>query len=371
MCCAPKGVDECSETCPTCADSGSGNVCTRPGARPGQVCKDPDSSRAGDWRCECAAQAGKFKLGGSVVCAPPATKTDIIIATTNTDEGDLSNKIAEMLGLSPKDVVATTDGLGAGQARVVLLNDNARASFLATTANCQASQQCRESGVNGLNKDLTQCDALAHGPSCTSHGSCVFQGGRCLAAPNLGTPAPATLSPGQAAAADGDDSGFQTWWLIVIILGVLLLCALLALLWCRGKEQDRRATQPMPEAPNNEQPEPALDETQRDNPQAFYSDGEGSLQKEFPNTSYTPKLSPIGSHEYVTQPLIGSPLIPQRRSHRPPPLAPTLATTSYTPPLPEDTLPPLGAGVTSAVSPQYTYVPRSTASPTKFSRLPV
>ena len=44
-------LDECKDTCPTCADTGGGNLC----ATKGQTCTDPDTSpsKTGDWTCTC------------------------------------------------------------------------------------------------------------------------------------------------------------------------------------------------------------------------------------------------------------------------------------------------------------------------------
>ena len=57
-------LDECIEQCPTCADTGGGNVCTKEG----QICTDantsPESVR--DWTCRCAS--GSYALAGVAAC---------------------------------------------------------------------------------------------------------------------------------------------------------------------------------------------------------------------------------------------------------------------------------------------------------------
>ena len=55
-------LNECAARCPTCADKGTGNAC----AAEGQVCVDPDHHTDGDWYCECSVGAG-VSVGSAVV----------------------------------------------------------------------------------------------------------------------------------------------------------------------------------------------------------------------------------------------------------------------------------------------------------------
>ena len=107
-------VDECADTCPTCADSGAGNLC----GVFGQTCTDANTSASSlrDWRCECIGFKSKTGTGAQApaeceytgtcsdmycgpdqycmndvtdsfyhcVCAPPATGVRISSAATCT-----------------------------------------------------------------------------------------------------------------------------------------------------------------------------------------------------------------------------------------------------------------------------------------------
>ena len=61
-------LDECAVACPTCADTGGGNLCTKEG----QTCKDVNTAAdsKGDWECRCPPPfEEKFVKAGLAVCS--------------------------------------------------------------------------------------------------------------------------------------------------------------------------------------------------------------------------------------------------------------------------------------------------------------
>ena len=61
-------LDECAVPCPTCADTGGGNLCTKEG----QTCKDANTAAdsKGDWECRCPPPfEEKFVKAGLAVCS--------------------------------------------------------------------------------------------------------------------------------------------------------------------------------------------------------------------------------------------------------------------------------------------------------------
>ncbi|KAJ9463071.1 hypothetical protein DIPPA_29350 [Diplonema papillatum] len=58
-CIATPTIDECTETCDSCADSGSGNICTQSG----QTCDDQDPTTGLTWACTCPTTGLRVPLG--------------------------------------------------------------------------------------------------------------------------------------------------------------------------------------------------------------------------------------------------------------------------------------------------------------------
>ena len=63
-------LDECAAACVTCADTGSGNVCTKVG----QECNDPNPKKTSlsDWECVCQYPSATKLAGGPATCTYPA-----------------------------------------------------------------------------------------------------------------------------------------------------------------------------------------------------------------------------------------------------------------------------------------------------------
>ena len=59
-------LDECSAACPTCANKGSGNICTSSG----QVCRERsmDPTATNDWSCSCVSPLSGTSVGGPATC---------------------------------------------------------------------------------------------------------------------------------------------------------------------------------------------------------------------------------------------------------------------------------------------------------------
>ena len=86
-------LDECAVSCPTCADTGGGNICTLQG----QTCVDPDTNTGtkSDWECVCPAPfADKRAQAGLAVCSADEC-TESLNGTVNgavcTVQGQLCN----------------------------------------------------------------------------------------------------------------------------------------------------------------------------------------------------------------------------------------------------------------------------------------
>ena len=94
-------INECATVCPTCANTGGGNVC----AGAGQKCVDPSHTTTGDWYCECVV--GHGIAVGSVV---PRCELDecVDVCPTCAKQNATAKNICEQEGQTCVDPVKDT-----------------------------------------------------------------------------------------------------------------------------------------------------------------------------------------------------------------------------------------------------------------------
>eukprot|EP01061_Rhynchopus_euleeides_P002336 TRINITY_DN1179_c0_g1_i14.p1 TRINITY_DN1179_c0_g1~~TRINITY_DN1179_c0_g1_i14.p1 ORF type:complete len:7328 (+),score=1490.81 TRINITY_DN1179_c0_g1_i14:2229-21986(+) len=369
VCCAEESVDECANTCPTCANTGSGNACTMSTVRGSQRCEDPSPQTAGDWRCVCTRLTDRSVAGGDAICPPAKAPTDVIVRSSNRDEQDLSDKIAQMLGTDKQNVIATTDGAGTGQMRVVIPDEVLRGNFLQMTRICSANALCQNTGINSIDAQ-TECPALSYAASCQEKAGCEYRNGACAAAALQSTPTPP--------APDSDD-GFGEWWYWLII-AIVLLCLSIAAAYMFLQNKKKHIGDISYDNPVTGEPKTT---------DGYWTDESGPRRSPSPAPAAAPVFYPEAPEaEDHLHPLV--PASPETKVFsRPPPLPPTFgagrgtfdtlvsAASPSGAPLPTFDAPdplmdPLGPHLgPPAGTASYTYIPRSNVSSGSYNRLPV
>ena len=293
------------------------------------------------------------------ICPPSVSSIDIHVKSTNTDEVDLSDRIAAMLNTTKDKVIATSDGAGIGTMRVVIPDDALRSQYLAMLRTCTANNACQNSGVTSLDKDATKCPALSHSSTCNEQELCSFEGNLCTVSAAAGEPTPVP---------DSDDgTSFADWWYWLVLAIFLLLLAFLAYKLTQKKDPPP----PSPASPSHSDRDISLrneGSVRGDEGTGYWSDGGRKSPAARSVESYG---EPFPPQDDPFHPLVGS----INNSMRPPPAPSQNAgrgggIESYVKtasPISDDPLGPLGRLQTQS----YTYVPRATSEANSYNRLPV
>ena len=151
-------LNECVAACPTCADSGAGNVCQLAG----QTCVEHSLTRTGDWECHCIAPANGIALAQRV-------------AACEEDECRTQEKVCTDAGQTCVDASKTTSGdwtcvcpppsasVGQQVAAAVCEADECRAGDVAQQTCAAANQVCVDNDKSALNNWECHCRAPGTG----------------------------------------------------------------------------------------------------------------------------------------------------------------------------------------------------------------
>eukprot|EP01059_Diplonema_ambulator_P030329 TRINITY_DN5151_c0_g1_i9.p1 TRINITY_DN5151_c0_g1~~TRINITY_DN5151_c0_g1_i9.p1 ORF type:complete len:6713 (+),score=1239.17 TRINITY_DN5151_c0_g1_i9:1796-20140(+) len=350
--CNPTQTACCSDTDGSCTDGDDDVSCVAPNSdecqsvgntvcanalRGAQTCTDP-SSAVGDWQCVCSSPKTGQAVAMEAVCAPAPSDKDIYINVSSSNETQVSNEIAAMLGVSPGNVVATRSGAGSGKMRVVLPTDAMRTNFLTAAKSCAGgTAPCTGTQVKGVDINATECAALQEPTICKDKSGCAYVSGVCMSA--------ADSAPG--AAPGGDDSGGLPLWLILLLVLAGLLCLIACCVILLRKKDPEQSAPP----PNNQAYEEHQHQDLYEEPATTFAKGPPPPPAS-PHTLEDPLLD-----EPVTNPLSkthASALKPSRQNTGP---------SAYQPP--SSTYDPF------ALSPRAPWIHPQTQSSADLRRLPV